>query len=91
MNPRRGFFALLYIRLATTDMHPLRGFAFVQSLLRHLYQFFPDFHHRPGVELAVAEEVLSGSFGFAARHGPDFREDVHGLRAVVDIFQVAVI
>lgn len=47
------------------------------SLLRHLYQFLPDLRHRSDVELTVAEKALSGAFGFAARHGPDFREDVH--------------
>ena len=60
-------------------------------LPRHLNQFLPNFHHRPGVELAVAEEVLAGAGGFAARHGPDFREDVHGLAAVVNVLQVTVI
>ena len=51
----------------------------------------PDLYHGVGVQFAVFQQIMACLFLLLRRHVLDFREDTHGLTAVMNPLQIVVI
>ena len=51
--------------------------------LDDIFQLFQNFHHRPGVEFAIAQQGFASFFSVFRAHILDFREDSHSVVAVL--------